>query len=428
MKSGDRTCTCGSSAKYTCPSCQAPYCSLACYKKHNTGCTEGFYKRNVLETAQAEEFSKESQVSLLNALKLHQQELEEIDFNILSLTNQEEETGKLHEILSRLSQGEDATQLIKELPVSHQEAFSTFVQKLTSTSKLQDKAESEVDLVLWQAWWRQENRNGKEPLVSEIVSDSEFKSQTRSSTAKLFDSRTEEEELEVGREMLTSLLSASPCSPFDVKLSSLTSKPSPLLIFHMLDILFAFAATSRVFNGELQMDSVETSLYAQGLSNILCSPTPSKTKKGPNRSFPSSNYQTARIVLEELIAKAIKPPYSFPSSFYHLLLEDVSHLLRDKETTLLSLLLFYNTFKAASAVSSNTITTQKTLDFGAKKLFFFLIWAREELKDEKAQKLKEEVLDFEKTLSFLRTQAEQLKKEREKCSQETGRGILIEEI
>ena len=34
-------------SKYQCPRCNAPYCSLPCYKRHGQGCTESFYKDQV---------------------------------------------------------------------------------------------------------------------------------------------------------------------------------------------------------------------------------------------------------------------------------------------------------------------------------------------------------------------------------------------
>jgi hypothetical protein len=39
-------------AKYTCPRCNAPYCSMPCYKLHSDGCTEEFFKENVTEELQ----------------------------------------------------------------------------------------------------------------------------------------------------------------------------------------------------------------------------------------------------------------------------------------------------------------------------------------------------------------------------------------
>jgi hypothetical protein len=48
LVSATRPCACGSRAKYTCPRCQAPYCSLACYKTHSNMCSEAFYREQVV--------------------------------------------------------------------------------------------------------------------------------------------------------------------------------------------------------------------------------------------------------------------------------------------------------------------------------------------------------------------------------------------
>ena len=51
----ERVCTiCArASASYRCPSCNAPYCSAACYASHDSRCTEAFYKRCVAEEVAA---------------------------------------------------------------------------------------------------------------------------------------------------------------------------------------------------------------------------------------------------------------------------------------------------------------------------------------------------------------------------------------
>ena len=37
-------------AKYTCPRCFVAYCGLGCYKRHGQGCTEAFYRDQVMES------------------------------------------------------------------------------------------------------------------------------------------------------------------------------------------------------------------------------------------------------------------------------------------------------------------------------------------------------------------------------------------
>ena len=42
-----RPCACGQVAKYCCPRCNAPYCSVPCYRTHGPACSETFYKEQI---------------------------------------------------------------------------------------------------------------------------------------------------------------------------------------------------------------------------------------------------------------------------------------------------------------------------------------------------------------------------------------------
>eukprot|EP01066_Platyproteum_vivax_P010312 Platyproteum_vivax@DN4602_c0_g1_i3.p1 len=46
--------------QYVCPRCDAPYCSVKCYKNHNNKCTEAFYEANVKEQLATLQPCKES--------------------------------------------------------------------------------------------------------------------------------------------------------------------------------------------------------------------------------------------------------------------------------------------------------------------------------------------------------------------------------
>jgi len=55
-------------SKYTCPSCNIPYCSVDCFKKHDSGCTEKFYQKNVMEelhVRNGDETSKKNMIDIL---------------------------------------------------------------------------------------------------------------------------------------------------------------------------------------------------------------------------------------------------------------------------------------------------------------------------------------------------------------------------
>lgn len=64
-------------SRYKCPRCQLPYCSVACYKEHNTdgtSCTEAFYQDRVATVLHYE--AKEQTKSIQQILtRSHQQTL-----------------------------------------------------------------------------------------------------------------------------------------------------------------------------------------------------------------------------------------------------------------------------------------------------------------------------------------------------------------
>lgn len=62
-------------AKYTCPKCNIPYCSVACYKsKLHEECSEHFYKDCVMEEIQSESTGEESQAQMMQILERFNEE------------------------------------------------------------------------------------------------------------------------------------------------------------------------------------------------------------------------------------------------------------------------------------------------------------------------------------------------------------------
>ncbi|GAO49916.1 hypothetical protein SAICODRAFT_32102 [Saitoella complicata NRRL Y-17804] len=57
-------------AKYTCPRCAIPYCSLACYKgERHAECSEDFYKTSLIEEIKNKKVDDEQKRSMLDVLK-----------------------------------------------------------------------------------------------------------------------------------------------------------------------------------------------------------------------------------------------------------------------------------------------------------------------------------------------------------------------
>lgn len=64
-------------SEYTCPRCNARYCSLDCYKQHSQRCTEGFYRDAAVTELRSITARQDERQRMLEILqRLHQQELE----------------------------------------------------------------------------------------------------------------------------------------------------------------------------------------------------------------------------------------------------------------------------------------------------------------------------------------------------------------
>jgi len=59
-------------SKYTCPRCNARYCSLSCFKGHNSGCTESFYGEQATEELKGLKASEESKKEMRDILERYE--------------------------------------------------------------------------------------------------------------------------------------------------------------------------------------------------------------------------------------------------------------------------------------------------------------------------------------------------------------------
>ncbi|KAJ2785297.1 Zinc finger HIT domain-containing protein 2 [Coemansia javaensis] len=65
-------------AKYSCPKCRGPYCSLACYRdKRHEGCTESFYKDQVEESARAQQADDETKREMLRIVQRYRDSVDQ---------------------------------------------------------------------------------------------------------------------------------------------------------------------------------------------------------------------------------------------------------------------------------------------------------------------------------------------------------------
>lgn len=127
-------------AKYTCPKCNIPYCSVVCYKSElHTECSEHFYKDCVMETIQSESTGEESQAQMMKILERFNEEFTHEDL----IDSDDEDDGlDLTERLENIDLN-NAKAIWGSLNQDEQQEFEALV------------ASNNVEQIIpkWEAWW-----------------------------------------------------------------------------------------------------------------------------------------------------------------------------------------------------------------------------------------------------------------------------------
>lgn len=261
-------------ARYTCPRCNAPYCSVACYKTHGESCTEQFYEEHVRDamqlnsstSAKDERAMAKKMSDMLARVKVFQDES-----NGRGMTGGED--------AMRSEQGDDDAELqmqmlerLEKLALMDEDEMS--LDDLTPEQRAQFLAEVANGrlskyIKLWQPWWlldartyQRETEAKRQELVIEEINSSSIE-----------DSSSEDEE---GPILIES--SAFPVRIFTTAMaraipesldSMIRGSPSPSLRFHLIEILFSYAFVLRTFNGDWQQDVGEAVLALLHLCTVL---------------------------------------------------------------------------------------------------------------------------------------------------------------
>ncbi|KAI8533617.1 hypothetical protein RHMOL_Rhmol10G0023400 [Rhododendron molle] len=207
-------------SQYTCPRCNARYCSLHCYKSHSLRCTESFMRENVVGELQQLQTDDETKRKMLEILELFhsEEEADSMDEDDLTLS---EET--MEKILS-----------------GHQRAVAS-----GELSKLIEP---------WEPLWLK-------PSARTISLSREgtqlVQSFSKTSTRHGLESDPAQD-IPPGPE--------TPLPPIN-KLSS--TEPSPLLAVHLIDIIYTCCFTLRFYNGDWQLDPIRASIVVLSVSSVL---------------------------------------------------------------------------------------------------------------------------------------------------------------
>jgi len=200
--------------KYTCPRCNADYCSLICFQStDHIECAESFYQKCVLENLSVSGNDDESKEKMMEVFKkLHEDDKLDCDNGNLGDDNDEldsddeTESTNLEERLANIDL-DDTAEVWQKLTPDERQEFEAFLRS-GDVSKFVPK---------WEPWWLQQ------------------------CNSKILDV-----------DMIQSHKEKCPEVKEDIKeFSSITKKiPSTCVKYNLVNIIAAYAFTVRYFNGD----------------------------------------------------------------------------------------------------------------------------------------------------------------------------------
>eukprot|EP00026_Physarum_polycephalum_P004990 Phypoly_transcript_05016.p1 GENE.Phypoly_transcript_05016~~Phypoly_transcript_05016.p1 ORF type:complete len:419 (+),score=72.43 Phypoly_transcript_05016:791-2047(+) len=299
-------------SKYTCPKCNVGYCSLPCYKNHSNLCTKNFYAENVEQLMKSQKATDDEKLKMMMAIK----KLEDNDVDIVAemmkegdSEDEDEEGDAMHKLQNMNLDEADTDTILSMLTPEQQEEFRDSIAK--------GKIGNWVDV--WSPWWLLEEE--KKPLVTQISSD--------------------EEEPTIPKE-------PTPLPKIEddlLKLSSITAHPpSPMLGFNLVEIVYAYAYTLRLFNGDWTSDPVDAATTLSTLSSVL-----------------SSNAVQASCVsaIQDVVRRSLQPPISAAKEFSISIILDTANILSQKRFVLAALSNLREMFLAVEASVKKTVNASK---------------------------------------------------------------------
>ncbi|XVF53139.1 hypothetical protein PTKIN_Ptkin05aG0076200 [Pterospermum kingtungense] len=228
-------------SQYTCPRCNIRYCSLPCYKSHSLRCTESFMRENVVEELRQLQPDDETKRKMLEILKRFHSE-EETD----SLDEDVDDSTLSDEIIQKILSGGEVN--FDDLSLEEKKRF----QRAVASGELSKMIEP------WDPWWLK-------PAARTICLS---KDGTRlvQPMANQEESASPENDLETSE---SSEIPLGPETPLPSLSKLISTEPSPLLTVHLVDIIYSYCFTLRVYNGDWQSDAMGSAMVVMSISYVL---------------------------------------------------------------------------------------------------------------------------------------------------------------
>uniref|UniRef100_K3WZF7 HIT-type domain-containing protein n=1 Tax=Globisporangium ultimum (strain ATCC 200006 / CBS 805.95 / DAOM BR144) TaxID=431595 RepID=K3WZF7_GLOUD len=349
-------------ARYTCPRCNAPYCSVACYKHHGEACTEQFYETHVRDAMQlgdaasaqdGERGSTSKMNAMLSRVKAFQDEA-----SGLSVMDENEDQDDAQEMLERLALMDEEELSLDAL---------TPAQRAQFLAEVADGRLSKF-ITLWTPWWmldphvyeRETTAKRRGIVIQEIGS---------MQSEALDDSEDEAPvaRIESGAAFPVGMFTSAMANAMAERASaSIVSSASPLLHFHMAELLFSYALVLRTFNGDWQQDVGGAVSALLHLCDVLRA---------------DAKYESAELVLYACLRKRMDAAHDGgvltsdgANDDAQLAVHDATRLLRAK-VFVLDAASDTSAMLAAYSVHIPKTEGKKKLALVARKLQFFQMWA-----------------------------------------------------
>ncbi|KAJ4840917.1 hypothetical protein Tsubulata_001113 [Turnera subulata] len=220
-------------SQYTCPRCNSRYCSLPCYKSHSIRCTESFMRENVVEEMRHMQSDDQTKRKMIDILKrFHSQEQEEEEDEMDSM-DEDDDGGSIS---------------FEDLSPEERKRF----QRAVASGELSKLIKP------WGPWWLKPSaktitlsKDGTQ-LVLPLGQPEALSSPEDN------DSTDQSSEIPPGPE--------TPLTPLRKLIST---EPSPLLAVHLVDIIYSYCFTLRLYNGDWQSDAIGSAAVVLSISSVL---------------------------------------------------------------------------------------------------------------------------------------------------------------
>ncbi|KAH7622217.1 putative Zinc finger HIT domain-containing protein 2 [Nannochloris sp. 'desiccata'] len=305
-----------SDANYICPRCNARYCSVDCYKNHSTQCTDTFYREAAegeLRTLTATEDEKRRMQDILRLL--HQQQIEDLEGGSGGSSEGEEESSDDEELVPGLSLHRALLFATGEITLD-----DLTTEELEAFQKEAFAADGDVaaEVQAWEPWWTTLAAAELQLSASGIKCIEVIVESTAISSA--------EARMNTGLE--DQQIPPPPAAPLPSLSSLISQPPSPALPLHLLDLLYSYCLTLRLFNGRYTTDVLDAANTVLASSSVLGRGSHSKSQ---SHSLPGTADVPSTVLLNSVMhvcSNTEAGRAQVPRSFAIGILSDVAMVLR----------------------------------------------------------------------------------------------------